>query len=67
MRTVGNYVLALGLVMALAAAGFVILASLPGSSAATCQIGGAFCERPFLLFVPVLTTVALGLLLKLSD
>jgi hypothetical protein len=67
MRTLGSYVLVLALVMALAALVFIALASHPGWSAATCQIAGAFCERSFLLFVPVLVTFAWGFMLKLDE
>jgi hypothetical protein len=65
MRTLGSYVLALALAMALAALVFIALASHPGWSAATCQIAGAFCERSF--FVPVLVTFAWGFMLKLDE
>jgi hypothetical protein len=66
MSSLGSYVLAFAVVMALAAVGFVALASHPGWSAATCQIGGTFCERRFLVLVPVLATLAWGFMLKLD-
>ena len=66
MSTLGSYVLALALAMALAALVFIALASHPGWSARACQIGGAFCERSFLIFVPILVTFAWGFMLKLD-
>jgi hypothetical protein len=60
MRTLGIGVLALGLMMAFASAVFIW-------SDRTCSIGTGFCHHPLLLFVPVLATLAWGLLLKLNE
>jgi hypothetical protein len=67
MRRFGMSVLALGLAMALASVAFVGLASHHGWSGATCLIGGGLCDRPLLLLVPVLATLAWGLMLELND
>ena len=60
MRTLGIGVLALGLMMASASAVFIW-------SGRTCSIGTGFCHHPLLLFVPVLATLAWGLMLKLNE
>jgi hypothetical protein len=60
MRILGIGVLALGLMMAMASAVFIW-------SGRTCSIGTGFCHHPLLLFVPVLATLAWGLMLKLND
>ena len=60
MRTLGIGVLALGLIMAFASAVFIW-------SGRTCSIGTGFCHHPLLLFVPVLATLAWGLMLKLNE
>jgi hypothetical protein len=64
---IGRCVFAFGLAMALASVAFVALASQHGWSGGPCEIAGGFCERPLLLLVPVLTTLAWGLMLALDD
>jgi hypothetical protein len=60
MRALGIGALALGLMMALASAVFIW-------SGWTRSIGTVFCQHPLLLFVPVLATLAWGLMLKLNE
>jgi hypothetical protein len=60
MRTLGIGALALGLMMALASAVFIW-------SGGTCSIGTGLCHHPLLLLVPVLATLAWGLMLKLNE
>jgi len=60
MRTLAIGVLALGLIMAFASAVFIW-------SGRTCSIGTGFCHHPLLLFVPVLATLAWGLMLRLNE
>jgi hypothetical protein len=67
MRTFGIGVLVLALVMALASTVVVGLAHRYEWASAACSIGGVFCDRPLLLFVPVLATLAWGMMLRLDE
>ena len=68
MRNLGVWALCAGLAMALASA--VLVAAIRHSHVwvtQVCTIGGDFCQRPSLLLIPILATLAWGLMLRIGD
>jgi hypothetical protein len=66
MKALGNCALAVGFTMAAASGTFFGL-SQSSWSATACEIGGSFCDRPSLLLVPILATLAWGFMLKRQE
>ena len=68
MRTLGFWALCAGSAMALASGLFVLAIRHSDSAWVTqaCPLGGELCQRPSLLLIPILATLAWGLMLRIS-
>jgi hypothetical protein len=68
MRTLGFWALCAGSAMALASGLFVLAIRHADSAWVTqaCPLGGELCQRPSLLLIPILATLAWGMMLRIS-
>jgi hypothetical protein len=60
MRTLGIVAIAVALALALASLSFIGLAYTEGWSGPACNLAGGLCERPSLLLIPIVATLAWG-------
>jgi hypothetical protein len=69
MRILGIWALCAGSVMALASLLFVAVIHHSDGTLAkqVCTVGSGLCQRPSLLLIPILATLAWGLILRMGD
>jgi hypothetical protein len=67
MRTLGIVAIAGALVLAVASLSFVGLSYTEGWSGPTCYVAGGLCERPLLLLVPIVATLAWGFMVLRAE